>query len=289
MARTRPPVLQKAQLNIEQMQTAISKLDRRINELEAFDVNLIRERWDPIIDALAKKVDGTLQDIYGHGTIEYNQYAVHTFDTLPVIMGGGPDPLPLVKDGYREGIERVVLTLKTLKELFEERIADTLPSSKASARFQQFPGEGSRRVFVVHGHDDGSKETVARYLSKLDLQPIILHEQANAGHTIIEKFEAHADVEFAVVLFTPDDVGYPIGKAEQAKPRARQNVVLELGFFMGKLARKRVCALFKGDVELPSDYSGVIYIALDDGGAWRFALAREIKSAGIEVDLNKAM
>ncbi len=148
----------------------------------------------------------------------------------------------------------------------------------------------SREVFVVHGHDREIKEAVARFLEKLDLTPIILHEQANKGRTIIEKFEAHSDVAFAVVLLTPDDVG----RASQTKapkapltPRARQNVILELGFFLGKLGRARVCALYKGNVEIPSDVDGVIYVPYDDHGAWRMALAKELKESGLAVDMNK--
>lgn len=129
------------------------------------------------------------------------------------------------------------------------------------------------------------KETVARFLSKLELEPVILHEQPNRGRTIIEKFEDHSDVSFAIVLFTPDDVGFPANKSGDAKPRARQNVVLELGFFMAALGRDRVCVLYKSDVEVPSDYAGVLYQPLDDSGAWRLHIAREIKAAGIEVDL----
>ena len=204
-------------------------------------------------------------------------------------MGGEDYPLPRVHDGYREGIERAVLKLKTLKELFEERIADAgaeLPHGPLSPPQKT---ESSRRIFVVHGRDEGTKETVARYLSKLDLQPVILHEQANEGRTIIEKFEAHKDVEYAVVLFTPDDVGYPAGEPAQAKPRPRQNVILELGFFLAALGRNRVCVLYKGNVEIPSDYAGVIYIELDNGDTWRFAIAREMKSVGINIDLNKAV
>jgi predicted nucleotide-binding protein len=145
----------------------------------------------------------------------------------------------------------------------------------------------SRRVFVVHGHDDGLKETVARFLTKLDLEPVILHEQPNRGRTIIEKFEAYTDVVFAVVLFTSDDVGYPAGKANESKSRARQNVVLELGFFMATLGRDRVCVLYENGVDVPSDYSGVLYEELDSKGAWRLRLASEIRSAGIEIDLNR--
>jgi len=143
----------------------------------------------------------------------------------------------------------------------------------------------SRKVFVVHGHDEAVKEAVARFLTKLDLEPVILHEQPNMGRTIIEKFEAHANVGFAVVLLTPDDA-CGATRSEQRK-RARQNVVLELGYFMGKLGRLRVCALYVGGVELPSDVNGVLYVPYDEGGGWRLKLAGEIRAAGIDVDLNR--
>jgi predicted nucleotide-binding protein len=289
MARSRIPESQSARLSIEQMKAALPKLQRRITDLESFDVKTIRERWDPVMEALAKKVDGTLQEILGHGTVEYNEYSVYSLDTLPVVMGGGKYPLPRVHDGYREGIERAVLKLKTLKELFEERIADAGPELTPEPFSPAQTTEGSRRIFVVHGRDEGTKETVARYLSKLNLQPIILHEQANQGRTIIEKFEAHRDVEYAIVLFTPDDVGYLAEEPAQARPRPRQNVILELGFFMAALGRNRVCVLYQGNVEIPSDYAGVLYVELDKGGAWRFAVAREMKSVGIDIDLNKAV
>lgn len=180
--------------------------------------------------------------------------------------------------------------LKKLRSIHDrlELLPAPEPESTSARRIKRTEDQSSRRVFVVHGHDDGLKETVARFLSKLDLNPVILHEQPNRGRTIIEKFEEHADVAFAVVLFTPDDLGYPNGKAGEIKPRARQNVVLELGFFMAALGRDRVCVLYKGGVDVPSDYSGVLYEEVDSKGAWRFRLAAEIKSAGVEVDLNKA-
>lgn len=179
---------------------------------------------------------------------------------------------------------------KATKSVFlaDSPILELAPQSRPQPLPKQASAD-SRRVFVVHGHDDGAKEAVAHYLSKLELNPIVLHEQPNRGRTIIEKFEAHADVAFAVVLFTPDDFGYPAGKSDEAKPRARQNVVLELGFFMAALGRDRVCVLYKSGVEVPSDYSGVLYHAMDDGGAWRFSLAREMQAAGLKVDLNKAL
>lgn len=147
-----------------------------------------------------------------------------------------------------------------------------------------------RKVFLVHGHNDGPLHLTARYLEGLDLDPIILHEQPNAGRTIIEKFVDYADVGFAVVLLTPDDRGGLVSAMiEEQKPRARQNVILELGYFLGKLGRSRVCALYSEGVEVPSDYSGVLFVPLDESGGWRLTLARELKAAGFTVDMNRAV
>lgn len=143
----------------------------------------------------------------------------------------------------------------------------------------------TKKVFVVHGHDDEAKEKVARFLERLKLEPIILHEQANEGRTVIEKFEVYADVGFAVVLLTPDDVGALASERANLKSRARQNVVLELGYFLGKLKRNRVCALYKKGVEIPSDYQGVLYVELDSAGGWTLKLAQELSAAGIPIDL----
>jgi len=144
----------------------------------------------------------------------------------------------------------------------------------------------SREVFVVHGHDGESKESVARFLEKLGLIAIILHEQPNEGRTLIEKFETQSKgVAFAVVLLTPDDLGRVADSPGDLRPRARQNVILELGYFMGRLSRTRVCALYKGGVELPSDFQGVVYIELDSAGAWRAKLAQELVQAKITISL----
>ena len=145
-------------------------------------------------------------------------------------------------------------------------------------------------MFVVHGHNNGIKEAVARILEQLGLEPVILHEKPNAGRTIIEKFEDYSDVGIAVVLLTGDDRGgvKTISYEEQTL-RARQNVILELGYFLGKLGRDRVCVLYDSNVEIPSDYSGVIYIPFDGAGAWKMMLAKELKSTGFSVDMNKAL
>lgn len=127
---------------------------------------------------------------------------------------------------------------------------------------------------------------VARFLEGLRLDPIILQEQPNEGRTIIEKFEDYADtVSFAIAICTPDDVGALATQPDNLKPRMRQNVVLELGYFAGKLGRKHVCALVKRDIEKPSDYDGVIYISMADGEGWKLELARELHAAGLTIDM----
>ena len=143
----------------------------------------------------------------------------------------------------------------------------------------------SNRVFVVHGHDNEMKQAVARTVEKLGLEAVILHEKPNRGQTIIEKIERFSDAGFAVVLLSPDDTGYANAEgSESARPRARQNVILELGYFAGKLGRENVVALHRGGIELPSDYDGVLYTTYDgDSGTWRGELVAELRDSGYEV------
>ncbi len=149
------------------------------------------------------------------------------------------------------------------------------------------PSSGPRpvRVFVVHGCDHGPRDAVARLLLQLGFEPVILEELPNQGRTIIEKFEDYSDVSYALVVMTPDDIGGPRGG--RASPRARQNVVLELGFFIGRLGRDHVAALVVGTIETPSDVQGVVYIKYDDSGAWKGRVAREMRAANLPADLNR--
>ncbi len=143
----------------------------------------------------------------------------------------------------------------------------------------------SNRVFVVHGHDNEMKQAVARTVERLSLEAVILHEKPNRGQTIIEKIERYSDVDFAVVLLSPDDTGFSnAGGPGTAQPRARQNVIFELGYFAGKLGRENVEALYRGEIELPSDYDGVLYTPYDsDSGTWRGKLVAELKESGYSV------
>ena len=148
--------------------------------------------------------------------------------------------------------------------------------------------EKSQKVFIVHGHDGEARETVARFLAQIGLEPIILHEQASRGRTVIEKVEAHSDVGFAIVLLTPDDEGRARG-AVDLEPRARQDVLLELGYFIAHLGRENVCTLKKGEVEIPSDFAGVVWTSMDSLGGWRVVLGKELQAAGYQIDWNKVM
>jgi predicted nucleotide-binding protein len=189
------------------------------------------------------------------------------------------------RQAYVKGLESARALLESfIEEIQEYWEEQTVPGSPAARTIKA----NTRDVFIIHGHDHGTKETVARFIAKLNLNPIILHEKPNKGRTIIEKFEANAEVAYAIALLTPDDIG--AAKLEPGKyhDRPRQNVVFEFGYFIGRLGRERVCGLVKGDVEIPSDYDGVVYISLDDG-AWRSELIRELKASGIEVDANLAL
>jgi predicted nucleotide-binding protein len=148
---------------------------------------------------------------------------------------------------------------------------------------------GGHKVFVVHGHDEGALQTMARFLERVEIEPIVLQEQPDQGFTIIEKFETYAkQVGFAVILLTPDDLGGSASASSQAA-RARQNVIFELGYFVGKLGRGRACLLRKGEVEIPSDLYGVIYTEMDAGKGWKLKLAKELKAAEIPFNQAKVM
>jgi predicted nucleotide-binding protein len=178
-------------------------------------------------------------------------------------------------------------TLRSIRERLEYAEAPTTQQARAS---ESERGQIPRRVFVVHGRDEGLREQVARVLERLDFEALILMEQPGRGQTLIEKFEAGAlDVGFAVALLTPDDFGR--GPDEREWPdepnRSRQNVILELGYFMGRLSRSRVAALYRAGTELPSDIHGLAYVELDESGAWRYRLGGELRAAGYEIDMNR--
>jgi predicted nucleotide-binding protein len=208
---------------------------------------------------------------------------------LYIGRGGGPPPTPLSDfiRGVDQNCKRSLALLQQAVQTLKEDLAELVePEPISNAVVLSTPPLG-REIFIVHGHAGEPREAVARFLERLGLKPIILHEQANQGRTVIEKFEAHAGAGFAIILLTPDDIGGPVRGTQQ--PRARQNVILELGYFIGRLTRARVCALKAGDLELPSDILGIVWTPFDAAGAWNIALAKELQAAGYEVDWNRVM
>ena len=150
----------------------------------------------------------------------------------------------------------------------------------------------SNEIFIVHGHDESSTLNLENLLYRLGLKPIVLWREADKGRTLIEKFEEHSDAGYVFVLFTPDEVAYLT--SEETKPdeqrkkvrRARPNVIFEMGFFFGRLGRKRVCCLVKGDIEKPSDIDGIVYKSFDKKpGDIEGALIKELKAAGYNISL----
>ena len=228
--------------------------------------------------SLETAIEDTLATVFGQGTPKFNRYyPAANLEPVPNLRivpdwrgygGGGDDEnLPELRQGIADRKRIAVALLEEAVRGLEEEIKYHPPELTVSAddatRQQQSAAVGSRKVFIVHGHDEGTREAVARFVEKLGFDPIILHERPNRGRTIITKFrEEAAGVGFAIVLMTADDLGRSIEDTE-LKPRARQNVIFELGFFIGALRPEHVAALVKGNIDLPSDYDGVVYISMD--------------------------
>lgn len=176
----------------------------------------------------------------------------------------------------------VEIDLRDLDLIVGEFASDARIAGSDPERVAEPDADG--KVLVVYGRNHEVREQVARFLMKLELEPILLDEQAALGRTLIEKLESQAGLSFAVVILTGDDVGALAAEPDALRPRARQNVIFELGFAVGRLRRERVCALYEESVELPSDIHGVEYTPLDAAGAWRAKLARELYEAGLRFD-----
>lgn len=283
---------------VEQKRQDIERLQRRIRELEAFDPQTVTKRFsDPSQTALETAIAETLSAVFGHGTVEYNRYSEATqLDHGSVTMsvtpswiaarGGGGyhgDDTHEARQNVTEGKAQALSLLRQAARGLEEEIELAPPSSPTVA----VRSKPSNKVFVVHGHDEAALQAVARFLEKLGLEAIILREEPDAGRTIIEKFEeCAADVGFAVILLTPDDLG-GVATAAATASRARQNVIFELGYFAGKLGRGRACLMRKGAVEIPSDLHGVIYTDLDQAEGWKLKLVKELKAAKLDFDANR--
>ncbi|MHA1672725.1 MAG: TIR domain-containing protein [Promethearchaeota archaeon] len=181
--------------------------------------------------------------------------------------------------------------IRGFKEVFNEQLS-FLSSIKLMEDSTKMISQvvNSEKIFIVHGHDEEMKQAVARFIEKIGLEAKILHEQPNKGRTIIQKFIDYSDVGFVIVLLSPDDKAKAISSPKSARYhfRARQNVIFELGYFIGKLGLERVIGLFRKDkdFEIPSDYNGVIYISYEGENEWKLAIIKELNANGYEIDAN---
>lgn len=237
-----------------------------------------------------KQLEELLEDLTDFSRTKFNQPLVEKLAGLQVESQSHYN--------YRDGahIEARILRIQRVVRTFGSDIIDeargVLNQQTSISQPDQAPSKTKTdmsKVFIVHGHDDSALYQVKDVISQLDLKPIVLREQPNQGRTIIEKFEANSDVGFAIVLMTKDDMGASLESAEAGKyrPRARQNVILELGYFSAKLGRSLTCVLKESGVEEPSDILGVVYTEIDSAGAWKLVLGKELRAAGYSVDLNK--
>lgn len=214
-----------------------------------------------------------LSEQYGEDSIQFNKFINLKFyeEDFPFTDNG--DAIACAVD-LRITQEHLAVYLERMKE---EQTESTLDKTNIESR------HNFQKVFIVHGHDEALKHSVARIVEKQGLEAIILSEKTNQGKTIIEKFEAHSDVGGAICLFTADDMGK--AKAETTEnPRARQNVVFEAGYFMGKLGRNHVVMICEAGVEIPGDLSGVVYTSKSD---WKTDVLKELKAMGYSIDMNK--
>ncbi len=231
-------------------------------------------------DKIQKRLEMLIRNKFGNDSHYLSDLLETEFYYHPLIWYAGQDFSREDRETWEEGKQKWCNLIETMIEEIQ-----SFSSSKTLPEPKNKDNKNGQRIFVVHGHDNEMVETVARFIIKLGFEPIILREQPNQGRTIIEKFEDFSDVDFALVLFSPDDEGKSI-EEEILHKRPRQNVVFELGFFIGRLGRQNVVVLHRevNDFEMLSDFQGVLFEPYREG--WEFRVAKEIKAAGFEVDLN---
>lgn len=256
--------------------TDYEKLKGIIDEID----NLLNHRVRssaPAFEAWHMKAERFLINKFGQSSLEHEKFSNTHF--TPLVWG-----LNNEDEEARISIQRCAEGLRSCKAVFNVYLEDMSEDEQILVNDSTVQCPLSMdKVFIVHGHDGELKQSVARVIEKQGIEAIILSEQANRGRTIIEKFENYADVGGAICLFTSDDLGRA-KKDTDDKPRARQNVVLEAGYFMGKLGRDHVVLLADDGVEMPSDLSGVVYT---NTGDWKMELLKELRAMGYTVDFNK--
>lgn len=265
----------------------------KINDTTAYLSSISRTLTDDQLDTVIEKLQSylgffTLASMHLTPLLKSKNQGVPLNSRLPRVM----QHLRLMKKDLEHEIQTdklfEVKNENSESEPFKDEITVSIINNTVTSESAQMTQ--NNKIFIVHGHNNEMKLDVARFIEKQGLVAIILHEQISQGNTIIEKLEQHSDVQYAIVLVSPDDQGYSKKDGpDKAKDRARQNVIFELGFFYGKLGRKRVSTLLeqKGTFELHSDISGIVYHSYDTSNNWKMDLVKELKAAGYSADANK--
>jgi predicted nucleotide-binding protein len=191
----------------------------------------------------------------------------------------------LIESIQKSKVKGAYLCTEEFLTLTEKNLAPA-PSTKSAS------SGAPRRIIVVSGIDDAMKQDITKALNRLGLAPVIMHEEPSQGKKIVERSNDYADVGFAVVLLSPDVYVYP--KGEEATKRERtpkQDVILMLGFLLGKLGKDKVLVFYKesANFAFPSDFEGVKFTAFDDRDSWRLTLIRELTNCGYSVDAGRIL
>lgn len=265
----------------ERIQKGLAIKQAKINSREALDeAKNEYSKWNSFNAELLKRIFST-----DELAEEYSRWI-----GIGVIAMREPSLGEKIADLYKD-IDQKIHRIDSIIERLElipltKTVAAAAPQESESVR----PPAKTKKVFVVHGHDEIAKTNLEVFLHEIGLEPVVLHRQADEGLTVIEKFEKHSDVGYAFILLTPDEISYV--KAEegnddnkrQKEYRARPNVIFEFGYFVGKLGRSRVCCLYTGDVSLPSDVSGMIYKKFANSiEEVAYSIIKDLKASGYAI------
>ena len=282
--RTLCDIMEKNEKVVDEM-NSYEKLKRVCEEVDPLLAKCVTAE-SPEFKAWQVKAENILTKCYGmesrelyrfRNIIFYPRYAYATQS----------DEVNLCAEGLKEAKAYFEVYLEEIEDNCAENVSSDVSGISGEAKFVEKKVNSTRKkkVFIVHGHNDALKQEVARIIEKQGIEAVILSEQANQGKTIIEKIEENADVDAAICLFTGDDYGRAKGtEVEENKLRARQNVVFEAGYFMGKLGRKNVIIVADKNLELPSDMQGVVYT---DAGNWKTEVLQGLDKLGYVIDFNK--
>lgn len=255
--------------------TDYEKLKALYNEIDVLIERKV-DHCDNEFEAWHSKAKRFIQKKYGKDSVEFEDFDNTDFSLRIWTMN---TPRSSFVKACIDGLTKTKIIFQSyLEEMEHDDSSDTIYE-----KYKQILDYS--KIFIVHGHDGELKESVARLIEKQDIEAIILTEKANQGRTIIEKFENYSDVAGAICLFTADDLG-KANDEEEYKARARQNVVFETGFFIGKLGRSNVIIIADSSVEMPSDLSGVVYT---NKANWQLDIIKELKAIGYNVDANKLL